>query len=959
MRSPSIPSLPPLSELGQHLLAAFASPFSQTNRLFKMRFAESSGIAPELLLPYHLRGIEQISGTYLYQVEAFSPSVRLRPKQFNGQPVMLSLLTDDGAERVVTGVVTAFGQIGSDGGTAIYSLHIEPFFALLAQSYNAVVRQDLTVDALIRDVLDHHLQNNPVAQRAFEVEFRLSQPLPTLSYSVQHESDLHYVERLLAQYGLFYFFEFKNEDGHPVHTMVVSDTQYPLEPAAKPILRFAKASANDDTVTQWSGMGRIQPGMVSLTSFDYKTVTVDSANAQSAVEQGETGSQAASTLHDFDPQAHYYARGGDDLQRHAQLRQEAYDFQAQRYTGITSARNAAPATAFELRGHPVHDQEDPRQRSFVIVTLVAEARNNLPQETEAAMGRLLQAKAPIPAALTPWFGKNKGLLDDPRQQPYRNVIECVQRDVPIRLPYAHTPYARPPAPPALTATVIGPEGEEVYTDDQGRVQIEYHFESYVDNLAPGSVGQTTFRCWVRVLSLAAGDQWGSTILPRIGMEVLVLFLNGSWERMVCVGALPNGTHRPPHFSGRGGQPANRAQTGFKSKEHHGDGYNQWLLDDTTKQLCLQLLSTHAQTRLALGWLRTDRRDGKSEPRGEGIDLVTQAAATLRSIGPLLLTTEPARPEEAQLMRNALSQILSATLSLAETHGEVAAAQGANQPETGRGNQLVEDDSKPGAKTDAGHQTQLKEAVDNLERGYNNDPEGKSGQGNQRGKQGIVAISAMEGAAIASQKSISLAAGTNLDQTALRDTNQTSGRRWIHNVRESISLFVEGSKAKIADTFKLIAAKGNILMQAQDGKIEATAQKNIEITSVDGQVIIKAPKEILLMAGGGYIRIGPSIEMGNPEALSLKAADYKMEGPTAMGFVVPQFPKQENQPIKAQHTQLVVLTDQDGGVLKNRPYRIWMASGAVVEGATDRNGATSLLESDSPFISKIEILKRIN
>ena len=752
----------------------------------------------------------------------------------------------------------------------------------------------MTVDALIRDVLDHHIQNNPIAQRAFEVEFRLSQELPTLSYSMQHESDRQYVERLIAQYGLFYFFEFKNDGGHPVHTMVVSDTQYPLEPGAKPILRFGKATVTDDTITQWSGMGSLQPGMVSLTSYNYKTVTVDQASAQSSVDHGETGSQATSTLHDFTPQSHYYARGGDDLRRHAQFRQDAYDFQVQRYTAITSARSAAPATAFELRGHPVHDQEDPRQRSFVIATLVTEARNNLPQETEASMGSLLQAKAPIPDALAPWFGRDKGLLDDPQQKPYSNVLECVQRDVPIRMPYAHTDYARPPAPPCLTARVIGPEGEEVYTDDQGRVQIEFDHEAYVDNLSPGSTGKTSFRCWVRVMSLAAGDRWGSFITPRVGMEVLALFLNGSWERIVCVGTLFNGTHRPPHFSDRGSMPANRAQTGFKSKEHHGDGYNQWLMDDTTKQLCLQLLSTHAQTHLAMGWLGTDRRDGKSEPRGEGIDLVTQAAATLRSIGPLLLTTEPARPEEAQLMRRALIQILSATLSLAETHGEVAAAQGANQPETGRNNQLVDDDNKPGAKADAGHQTQLKEAVDNLERGYNNDPEGKSGQGSQRGKQGIVAISAMHGAAIASQKSISVAAGTNIDQTALRDINQTSGRRWIHNVRESISLFVDGTKAKIKDTFKLIAAKGNIQMQAQDGKIEATAQNNIEITSVDGQVIIKAPKEILLTAGGGYIRIGSSIEIGNPEVLTMKAADYSLTGGTQLYQSLPALPKTEMQ-----------------------------------------------------------------
>lgn len=948
-----MPTLPPLSELGKNLLATFASPFTQTTRLFKMRFADGSGIAPELLLPYHLRGVEKISDTFLYQVEAFSPSVRLRPKQFNGQPVQLSILTDDGSERIVAGIVTAFGQIASDGGTARYSLHIEPFLALLAQSHNAVVRQDMTVDALIRDALDHHRQNNPIAQRAFEVEFRLSQQLPTLSYSVQHENDRQYIERLIAQYGLFYFFEFKNQDGHPVHVMVVSDTQYPHDPGAKPILRFAGANAKDDTVTQWSGMGHVQPGMVSLTSFEYKTVTVDQASASSAVDQGETGKQLASTLHDFDPQSHYYARGGDDLQRHAQLRQDAYDFQAQRYTGVTSARSAAPATTFELRGHPVHDQEDQRQRSFIIVTLVSEARNNLAQETEAAMSHLLQAKAPIPAALAPWFGKDHGLLDDPRQKPYSNVIECVQRDVPVRMPYAHTQYAHPAAPPALTATVIGPEGEEVYTDDQGRVQIEYHFESYVDNLAPGSVGQTTFRCWVRVLSLAAGDKWGTRITPRVGMEVLVLFLNGNWERMVCVGALPNGTHRTPHFSGTGSMPANRAQSGFKSKEHHGDGYNQWLMDDTTKQLCLQLLSTHAQTRLAMGWLGTDRRDGQSTPRGEGIDLVTQAAAALRSVGPLLLTTEPARHGDAQLMRNALTQIMSAALSLAETHGDAAAAQGANQPETGRGNQLVEDDNKPGAKTDAGHQTHLKEAVDNLERGYNNDPEGKSGQGSQRGKQGIVAISAMHGAAITSQKSITIAAGTNIDQTALRDTNQTSGRRWIHNVRESISLFVDGTKAKIVDTFKIIAAKGNVKVQAQDGKIEATAQKNIEITSVDGQVIIKAPKEILLTAGGGYIRIGSSIEIHNPEALSMKAADYKMEGPASMRPPLPIMPRGEVRDPNAhsQRIDISQLVSPDENFV-NVPYKVYFPDKRVFEGTTDSDGRTMRIHDTKPLEAKV-------
>jgi len=516
------------------------------------------------------------------------------------------------------------------------------------------------------------------------------------------------------------------------------------------------------------------------------------------------------------------------------------------------------------------------------------------------------------------------------------------------MPYAHTRYALPPAPPALTATVIGPEGEETYTDDQGRVQIEYHFEPYVDNLAPGSAGKTGFRCWVRVLELAAGNRWGSRITPRIGMEVLVLFLNGSWERMICVGTLPNGTHPTPHFSGTGSMPANRAQSGFKSKEHQGEGYNQWLMDDTTRQLCLHLLSTHAHTHLAMGWLGTDRRDGQSEPRGEGIDLVTQAALTLRSLGPLVLTTEPQPPGGKQLKRDLLIQALSAALAAAEGQGGLAAQLGANRPETGCGKHLVNDDSKPGVQADAGHQTHLKEAVDNLERGYNNDPDGKTGAGSQRGRQGIVALSSVDGTALASQKSITVAAGTNLDQVAQRDLNQTSGRRWIHNARESVSLFVDGAKAKLADTFKIIAARGNVKVQAQDGKIEATAQHNIEITSIDGQVIIKAPKEILLTAGGGYIRIGQSIEIHNPQVLSMKAADYKMEGSIRMNLELPRLPKvplqaNPSEPLYSQQIDLSHLAHHDDVLAyssRNKPYRAYDKEGNLIAcGTTDEFGMT--------------------
>ena len=102
--------------------------------------------------------------------------------------------------------------------------------------------------------------------------------------------------------------------------------------------------------------------------------------------------------------------------------------------------------------------------------------------------------------------------------------------------------------------------------------------------------------------------------------------------------------------------------------------------------------------------------------------------------------------------------------------------------------------------------------------------------------------------------------------------------------------MSGAKAKIADTCKIIAAKGNIQMQAQDGEIAATAQKDVTITSVNGKVVIQAPKEILLAAGGGYIRIGKDIEVHNPGKQSQKAAGFALSGPDRLTPAFPIFPK---------------------------------------------------------------------
>ncbi|WP_308418312.1 DUF2345 domain-containing protein [Iodobacter fluviatilis] len=131
-------------------------------------------------------------------------------------------------------------------------------------------------------------------------------------------------------------------------------------------------------------------------------------------------------------------------------------------------------------------------------------------------------------------------------------------------------------------------------------------------------------------------------------------------------------------------------------------------------------------------------------------------------------------------------------------------------------------------------------------------------------------------AITSPQSQTLSAGTNLDMVAQRDTNQTSGRRWIHNVGQHISLFVAGVKDKVA--LKIIAAKGKIQLQAQSDDIEITADKNVKITACKEKAEITASDELLFTSGGGYIRIKDgNIEIHCPGEISIKGGSMRSVG----------------------------------------------------------------------------------
>ena len=146
------------------------------------------------------------------------------------------------------------------------------------------------------------------------------------------------------------------------------------------------------------------------------------------------------------------------------------------------------------------------------------------------------------------------------------------------------------------------------------------------------------------------------------------------------------------------------------------------------------------------------------------------------------------------------------------------------------------------------------------------------------------------------------------------------------------------------------------MQAQDGQLEATAQNDVTITSVTGKVTIQAPREILLAAGGGYIRIGADIEIHNPGAQSQKAAEFSLSGPASMNSNMPRLPKapqliDPTKPLYSQQIDMSHLAYHDGLLAfssKNKPYRVYDQEGNfIASGTTDECGMTDRIFTNEP------------
>ncbi|MEE4959308.1 type VI secretion system tip protein TssI/VgrG [Pseudomonas alliivorans] len=483
----------------------------QNRRLFKLTMALSGG--QELLLESFV-GQEGLSTDFGFQLELISEDPSVKLKSAIGQPATIEIELATGGSRYINGHVLSFGNNGSDGGMSRYSAYVGSWLSLLEQRYDSQIYQDLTVEQVVSKVFSRY---DGIAK----YEFRVNRTLKPHSYITQYrESDSHFVKRLLEHEGLFFYFEHTADS----HTLIVMDDSTVLTPLPEqPQIRFHTASVteNSDSITHWTSAREFQPAKISVQTFDYRQpnnripVTMNSLNQQ--------GDAPSYELYDYMGQyTHGSPADGEILVRN---RIEALELKGKTFFGSSNCRALRPGYTFELTQHYEHDAGTAEDRQFLIMTVEHRGSNNYTTGSQAG---------------------------------YANKFYCVRKKIKFR-PQLDT--LKPEITGPQTAIIVGPPGEEIYTDEMGRVKVQFHWDRY---------GQFDDKssCWVRVAQTGASGGFGSMQIPRVDDEVVVVFLDGNPDRPLVMGSLYNSQNTPPWSL-----PANKTQSGFLTRSIKGKGSN--------------------------------------------------------------------------------------------------------------------------------------------------------------------------------------------------------------------------------------------------------------------------------------------------------------------------------------------------------------------------------------------------
>ncbi|WP_228893251.1 type VI secretion system Vgr family protein [Pseudoduganella aquatica] len=899
-----------------------------TNRPLRLRLDCSTQLSDDMLLPQRVYGAESICGGLEYRILCVSARAQLQLKEFIGLPAALHFVTDRGGLRSICGIITEIAAGDSDGGLASYQLVLRDALSIMDKRTNTRVFRNKDEVEIVQLILDEWRLGNRIVGICFKHEladFFHTISYPKREFTMQHnESDGAFIRRLLKRRGISWYFRADHGERTLFHTMVLLNRPDSVRENAAGTLRYHRDSATEerDSITSWSAVRTLQPGSTATHSWDYRNplgVHFMSVAALGEADQGSSGRWMGASMDDYQVLPPHAGDDHEDLFKLGQLRMQRHDYETKCFHAEGSVRDLCVGEYFTLEGHPEISSHAAEERDFTVTALQVTAQNNLPKALAARVERLF--------ARNRWMRKDADCAHDAQlhQELAGHVAEgssrmhiqftAVRRGVPI-VP-AYDPGTDLPQPQMQSAIVVGPEGEEVHCDEMGRVKIRFpgtRAQDHGDRGLAGTSNDEYDSAWVRVASNWAGpgpghqSQCGTLGLPRIGSEVLVAFLGGDPDKPVIVGQLYNQEGLPPALSTMDGLPGNKHLSGIKSREIKGGRANQLRLDDTTGQISAQLASDHGRTELNLGYLTQPKIGGYGECRGEGGELRSNQAIAVRGKNGLLLSAAASDKDE-QLdrsemlgMLDILNSISAQLASLAQTHSL--------------------DDA------DGGELAKLNDKL--------------KGWSPVSGNHSVIAASAPDGMALISSESIALGAQTKLDLLCQGEAQIASGKSIFARAAQGLSLFAH----KLG--VKLIAASGNVLVQAHQGDINLTATGRIKITAGEGVEIV-GPEVKIATKGAQADFGGGSITEQCSGTHTVKSAKFEYTNGGDGSVDELKFPSTRLE----TDERIVLHHSQTGKPVVGRRYTLTLADGSSIDGVTDELGRTELVNSDD--LGDIEVI----
>jgi type VI secretion system secreted protein VgrG len=474
-------------------------------------------VGAETLTFTHLIGRDEISRCFSYTVGFVSKSSDVDPLKMLGGAVSVEGESDP--KRWFSGLVSDFRLTRIEDRLAYYEAVVRPWLWFLGNTTDCRIFQNMTAVEIVEKIFSKY--------GIAKFEKRLQGSYPSREYCVQYdESDLDFVQRLLEHEGIFYFFE--HDEGK--HTLVLCDAMSKLKPAPgyeKVLYQFEGQGSRRDVeyITEWIPGSSVRPGAYAHTDYDFEKPGADlmAKSAQPFSHKEASGENYRQ------PGAHLDVGRGDTI---AGIRREELQAVHQRSTAVGTVRGLYSGCTFKLESFPRDDQN----QDYLVVS--AEYR---------------------------LFDPGYRTQNEAHSENFRVVLGVAPTSLHYRAPrITPRPIMRGPQ----TATVVGPSGEEIFTDKYARVKVQFHWDRL------GKKDQNS-SCFVRVSQTWAGSNWGFIQIPRIGQEVIVDFIEGDPDLPIITGRVYNASQMPPY-----GLPGNATQSGWKSNSSKGGGgYNELMFED--------------------------------------------------------------------------------------------------------------------------------------------------------------------------------------------------------------------------------------------------------------------------------------------------------------------------------------------------------------------------------------------